>query len=115
MFNKFEIKVECSLLSSANIEFYHEFILSISSPGDGGKNPKDGKDPKKSSGPQPPNPTAKRILILAQKGDWPACEQALKTLERAKGEGGEKHPLANVSDTVRFYFALFRYYLFSLL
>ena len=73
-------------------------VLSLA--GGDGKNPKDGKDGKKPSGPQPPSATAKRILVLAQKGDWPACEQALKTLERAKGEGGDKKPLENVSDSV---------------
>ena len=43
-----------------------------------------------------------RILVLAQKGDWTACESALKALERsALDEGGSKHPLSGISDNVR--------------
>lgn len=62
--------------------------------GDGDATPKEPE-------PRPPNPTAKRVLVLAQKGDWPACEQALKVLERAAAEpGGDAKPLTNVSDIV---------------
>ena len=43
-----------------------------------------------------------RILVLAQKGDWTACESALKALERsALDDGGSKHPLSGISDNVR--------------
>ncbi len=48
----------------------------------------------------PPSATAKRVLIQSQKGDWPACEQSLKALEREAFDGGDKRPLANVSDAV---------------
>ena len=46
-----------------------------------------------------------RILVLAQKGDWTACESALKALERSVVENllneGARQPLARISDTVR--------------
>ena len=46
-----------------------------------------------------------RILVLAQKGDWTACESALKALERSVVENllneGARQPLAKISDTVR--------------
>ena len=55
-----------------------------------------------------------RILVLAQKGDWTACESALKALERsAMDEGGPKHPLAGISDNVRRFF-WFRMFCFEL-
>ena len=42
-----------------------------------------------------------RILVLAQKGDWTACESALKALERtALDEGGPRNPLSTISDNV---------------
>lgn len=79
-------------------------------PGGGPDVPGDGNDPpdpsggkkedKKHDANNPPSSAAKRVLILSQKGDWPACEQALKGLERAMAEGGEKLPLANVHDNV---------------
>ena len=52
-----------------------------------------------------PSNNAMRILVLAQKGDWTACESALKALERSVVEGllkeGHQYPLARISDTVR--------------
>lgn len=65
--------------------------------GDGDEPP---KEPPKVHRVQPPSSTAKRVLILAQKGDWPACEQALKVLERSVAEGTEAKPLENVFDNV---------------
>ena len=54
---------------------------------------------------QGPTPNAMRILVLAQKGDWTACESALKALERSVVENllseGARQPLARISDTVR--------------
>lgn len=42
-----------------------------------------------------------RILVLAQKGDWTACESALKALERVTlDDGGPKNPLGKISDNV---------------
>ena len=68
----------------------------------------DGKKDKKASTPQPPNANAMRILVLAQKGDWTACESALKALERAAmDEGGPKHPLSGISDNVRLLYQYF--------
>ena len=62
----------------------------------------DKRDSKKASTPQPPSANAMRILVLAQKGDWTACESALKALERsALDDGGSKHPLSGISDNVR--------------
>ena len=56
-----------------------------------------------------------RILVLAQKGDWTACESALKALERNVVEellkDGHKQPLAKISDTVS-YLILDRYRIF---
>ena len=46
------------------------------------------------------NSLAKRILVLAQKGDWAACESALKALERSAGEEGAAKPLADIADNV---------------
>jgi len=67
--------------------------------GDGGGDPgKGGK--KQPEPPKEPSAAAKRVLVQAQKGDWPACEQTLKVLERAAAEGGELKPLANVADGV---------------
>ena len=43
---------------------------------------------------------AKRILVLAQKGDWASCESSLKALERSAGEEGASKPLAGISDNV---------------
>ena len=58
------------------------------------------KDGKKMT-PGPPSANAMRILVLAQKGDWTACESALKALERSSlDDGGPKQPLANISDNV---------------
>ncbi len=46
------------------------------------------------------NSLAKRILVLAQKGDWAACESALKALDRSAGEEGAPKPLADIADNV---------------
>ena len=46
------------------------------------------------------NSLAKRILVLAQKGDWAACESALKALDRSAGEEGAAKPLADIADNV---------------
>ena len=43
---------------------------------------------------------AKKVLVLAQKGDWAACESALKALERSTGEEGAAKPLAGIADNV---------------
>jgi hypothetical protein len=47
---------------------------------------------------------AKRILVLAQKGDWAACESALKALDRSAGEEGASKPLADIADNVSLVF-----------
>ena len=39
----------------------------------------------------------KRVLILAQRGDWPGCEQALRAVEKAD-HAEEQQPLANLVD-----------------
>ena len=69
----------------------------------------DKKDSKKSVANTPqqgPSNNAMRILVLAQKGDWTACESALKALERNVVEellkDGHKQPLAKISDTVSY-------------
>ena len=52
-----------------------------------------------------------RILVLAQKGDWTACESALKALERsALDDGGSKHPLSGISDNVSLLYAIYPYF-----
>ena len=38
----------------------------------------------------------KRVLILAQRGDWAGCEQALRAVEKA--DQAEQPPLANLVD-----------------
>lgn len=46
---------------------------------------------------------AAKILAQAQKGEWPAVEQSLKSLEKMVAAGGEEAnttPLAGVLDTV---------------
>lgn len=66
---------------------------------------KKGDGGKKSSG--APGNNAMRILVLAQKGDWTACESALKALERSTvDDGGPKAPLAAISDNVSQYICL---------
>lgn len=53
---------------------------------------------------------AGRILVLAQKGEWPAVEQTLKVLEKLVTAGGEDAvsvPMAGILDPVR---VLCRYY-----
>ena len=67
---------------------------------------KDGKKISTASTGGPGNQAnAMRILVLAQKGDWTACESTLKALERsAMDEGGPRNPLANISDNVRKFF-----------
>ena len=44
--------------------------------------------------------TTRRILVLAQKGDWAACDTTLKVLEKESAEAGLRFPLANVADNV---------------
>ena len=44
--------------------------------------------------------TTRRILVLAQKGDWAACDTTLKVLEKESTEAGLRFPLANVADNV---------------
>ena len=39
----------------------------------------------------------KRVLILAQRGDWPGCEQALRAVEKAE-QAEEQQLLANLVD-----------------
>ena len=46
------------------------------------------------------HPTSRRILVLAQKGDWTACDSSLKVLEKESVETGHRHPLSTVSDNV---------------
>lgn len=46
---------------------------------------------------------AGRILVLAQKGEWPAVEQTLKVLEKLVAAGGEDAvsvPMAGILDPV---------------
>lgn len=46
---------------------------------------------------------AGRILVLAQKGEWPAVEQTLKVLEKLVSAGGEDAvsvPMAGILDPV---------------
>ena len=44
--------------------------------------------------------TTRRVLVLAQKGDWAACDTTLKVLEKESTEAGLRYPLANVADNV---------------
>jgi len=45
---------------------------------------------------------AKRVLVLAQKGDWSSCENSVKALDKMAAEEGSK-PLAGVADNVRLF------------
>ncbi|CAG4966738.1 unnamed protein product [Colias eurytheme] len=48
---------------------------------------------------------AAKILVLAQKGEWPAVEQTLKALEKLVAAGGEdivSVPMAGIVDPVMF-------------
>lgn len=48
---------------------------------------------------------ASRILVLAQKSEWPAVEQTLKVLEKLVNAGGEDIvtvPMAGILDPVSF-------------
>lgn len=50
---------------------------------------------------------AAKILMLAQKGEWPAVEQTLKVLEKLVAAGGEDAvsvPMAGILDPVMFFF-----------
>lgn len=55
---------------------------------------------------------AAKILVLAQKGEWPAVEQTLKVLEKLVAAGGEDTvtvPMAGILDPVnkfKIYFVL---------
>lgn len=76
-------------------------------PNPGGEPPGDpppGKPPggQPSDPSHPPSSAARKVLVLSQKGDWAACDQALKTLEREVLEGVDPKPLARVADNVSF-------------
>lgn len=73
----------------------------------------DKKEVKESNGmgdvPKPPSAgvnmreAAAKILVLAQKGEWPAVEQTLKVLEKLVAAGGEDTvsvPMAGIIDPV---------------
>lgn len=69
---------------------------------------KDGSGP--TDVPKPPSAgvnmreAAAKILVLAQKGEWPAVEQTLKVLEKLVAAGGEDTvsvPMAGIIDPVR--------------
>lgn len=72
------------------------------------KETKDGNGP--TDVPKPPSAgvnmreAAAKILVLAQKGEWPAVEQTLKVLEKLVAAGGEdivSVPMAGIIDPVR--------------
>ncbi|XP_023333094.1 serine/threonine-protein phosphatase 6 regulatory ankyrin repeat subunit C [Eurytemora carolleeae] len=45
--------------------------------------------------------STRKVLILAQRGDWPACDQALKGLEKSIDlENNQAYPLKDVFDPV---------------
>lgn len=72
----------------------------------------DKKETKETNGenvPKPPSAgvnmrdAAAKILVLAQKGEWPAVEQTLKVLEKLVAAGGEDTitvPMAGILDPV---------------
>lgn len=76
----------------------------------------DKKETKETNGtdvPKPPSAgvnirdAAAKILVLAQKGEWPAVEQTLKVLEKLVAAGGEDTisvPMAGIMDPVNTFF-----------
>ena len=78
--------------------------MSASGPGADPPQPPDRGSAKGDPGGGGSSSLAKRILVLAQKGDWASCESSLKALERSAGEEGASKPLAGISDNVSIFF-----------